>query len=176
MDLQQQLVKRAMELGVEVKCNARVVGMDFDVDGEEGDGKKGPKKASVTTSSGTSYVADLIVGADGLWSTCRSFLLSPPSPSNPHPEPDPPLPTGDLAFRIVLDIEDIEDPELRKMVQEPAVRFWIGPHSHVVAYSMRGGTMYNVVLLVPDDLPESVSRMQGNVAEMRALFSGWDGV
>lgn len=34
--------------------------------------------------------------------------------------------------------------------------------------------MYNVVLLVPDDLPEGVSRQPGNVEEMKALFADWD--
>jgi salicylate hydroxylase len=34
--------------------------------------------------------------------------------------------------------------------------------------------MYNVVLLVPDDLPAGVSRQQGSVEEMKALFKGWD--
>ena len=34
--------------------------------------------------------------------------------------------------------------------------------------------MYNIVLLVPDDLPEGVSRQPGSIEEMRALFKGWD--
>lgn len=32
--------------------------------------------------------------------------------------------------------------------------------------------MYNIVLLVPDDLPAGVSRQPGFVEEMRALFDG----
>jgi salicylate hydroxylase len=89
---------------------------------------------------------------------------------------DPPLPTGDLAYRIVLNINQINDPKLRDMVQTPACRFWAGPDAHVVAYSMRGGTMYNVVLLVPDDLGEGVARTAGSVEEMKKLFEGWDPV
>jgi salicylate hydroxylase len=41
---------------------------------------------------------------------------------------------------------------------------------------MRGGNMYNVVLLVPDDLEEGVARTKGNLDEMRKLFEGWDPV
>lgn len=89
---------------------------------------------------------------------------------------DPPLPTGDLAYRIVLASDQISDPKLRKMVQTPACRFWVGPDAHVVAYSLRGGAMYNVVLLVPDDLGEGVARSEGNVDEMKKLFEGWDPV
>jgi salicylate hydroxylase len=160
VDLQQALVKRAEELGVDVILNARVINLDFGSEEE-----KGGQQARVSISNGTVFVADLVVAADGLWSTCRSVFLG---------QIDPPLPTGDLAFRIVLRLEQIQDEKLRKMVQEPGVRFWIGPDAHVVAYSMRGGTMYNVVLLVPDDLPESVARMEGSVEEMRGLFEGWD--
>lgn len=39
---------------------------------------------------------------------------------------------------------------------------------------MRAGKLYNLVLLVPDDLPEGVSRQPGNVEEMKALFADWD--
>jgi salicylate hydroxylase len=158
VDLQQALVKRARELGVTVILNARAA--DINVKSDNG-------KAAVETADGKTYTADLVVGADGLWSMCRCLLLG---------RIDPPLPTGDLAFRIVLRLEQIQDPKLREMVQNPGVRFWIGPDAHAVAYSLRGGTMYNVVLLVPDDLPESVARAEGSIEEMRKLFEGWDPV
>lgn len=158
VDLQHALVRRAEELGVDVVLNARVIKFDFQYDG---------KRVAVYTSANQLYTADLVVGADGLWSTCRCVLLG---------RMDPPLPTGDVAFRIVLKMDQIEDPKLREMVQTPGVRFWVGPDSHVVAYSLRGGTMYNVVLLVPDDLPEAVARTEGNLKEMKKLFEGWDPV
>ena len=44
------------------------------------------------------------------------------------------------SYRIVLNKDQITDPELRKMVvDEPACRLWIGPHAHVVAYSLKAG-------------------------------------
>lgn len=160
VDLQQALVKRAKELGVEVLLNQKVSNIDF--------GHSPGSEAIITTEAGgRGHVADLVVGADGLWSTCRSLMLG---------QKDPPLPTGDLAYRIVLKIDQIHDPKLREMVQTPGCRFWAGPDAHAVAYSMRGGNMYNVVLLVPDDLEEGVARMQGSVNEMKELFEGWDPV
>lgn len=36
--------------------------------------------------------------------------------------------------------------------------------------------MYNLVLLVPDDLPPGVTKQPGNVEEMKLLFEGWDPV
>lgn len=173
VDLQQALVRRARELGVEVVLGARVVGLEFDVpledaDEEEEDAGTTRKQAQVKVEDGRIWEVDLVVAADGLWSTCRSVLLG---------RRDAPLPTGDLAYRIVLREEQIRHDEwLLSMVRTPGVRFWIGPDAHVVAYSMRGGSMYNVVLLVPDDLEEGVARVEGNTAEMRKLFEGWDPV
>ena len=161
VDLQQALVARARELGVNVVLNARVAKLNLEPGQPDGG------KASILTSEAGLFTADLVVGADGLWSTCRSTFLG---------RNDPPLPTGDLAFRIVLRVEEVQDEKLRSIVQTPGVRFWIGPGAHVVAYSMRGGTMYNVVLLVPDDLPSSVARAEGSLEEMRKLFDGWDPV
>lgn len=178
-DLQSALAGRARELGVEIELGARVVRLDCDVDvqteediGEgngNGNGAGKRKRARAMVDDGRVWTADLVVAADGLWSACRSLFLG---------RRDAPLPTGDLAYRIVLDESQIAalDPRLQDMVRVPGVRFWIGPDAHVVAYSMRGGTMYNVVLLVPDDMSEGVSRVDGNVAEMRALFEGWDPV
>ncbi|KAF2820087.1 salicylate hydroxylase-like protein [Ophiobolus disseminans] len=157
VDLQQALVKRAEELGVDVVLNAKVSRIDFgDAPGSE---------AKIITETGQGYLTDLIVGADGLWSTCRSTMLG---------KRDPPLPTGDLAYRIVLDIDQVKDQKLRDMVQRSACRFWAGPDAHAVAYSLRGGKMYNIVLLVPDDLTEGVARTEGNLDEMKKLFQGWD--
>lgn len=168
VDLQQGLVKRARELGVEVVLGARVVGLDFDlIPEDQNEQDKDRRQAQVKVEDGRVWEVDLVIAADGLWSTCRSVLLN---------RRDAPLPTGDLAYRIVLDIDQIADPELRKMVTQPSVRFWVGPDAHVVAYSMRGGAMYNVVLLVPDDLEEGVARTEGNTEEMRKLFQGWDPV
>lgn len=160
VDLQQALYARAKELGIVVVLAERVKSILDARDAET-------STATVLTESGKTYTADLVVAADGLWSRCRECLLN---------RKDEPLPTGDLAYRIVLHIDQISDPKLRAFVQNPQVHFWIGPGAHVVSYSMRGGNMINIVLLVPDNLPPGVSREAGSVEEMRGLFKGWDPV
>lgn len=152
VDLQQVLVRRAKELGVKVELGARVASIDFDI-------------PEILTASGVKYDADLIIAADGLWSKCRECFLG---------TRDAPLPTGDLAYRIVLDLNQLDDAELRQWVSKPAVHFWIGPNAHAVSYSLHQGQMYNIVLLVPDDLPEEISKQKGSVEEMRRYFKGWD--
>jgi salicylate hydroxylase len=89
---------------------------------------------------------------------------------------DQPKPTGDLAYRIVLSLDQIEEPALRDWINHAEVHFWIGPGAHAVGYSLKAGKMYNLVLLVPDDLPPGVAKQPGNVAEMKQLFEGWDPV
>ncbi|KAJ4348199.1 uncharacterized protein N0V89_009571 [Didymosphaeria variabile] len=152
-DLQKALYERAKALGVDFRFGSRIIDMEFE-----------HARPMVSTEQGCRY-ADLVVAADGLWSRCRSRFLG---------RNDPPKPTGDLAYRVVLDIEQIQDPELRRWVSEPTCHFWIGPGAHAVGYSLRGGKMYNIVLLVPDDLPPGVSRQPGSIEEMKALFKGWD--
>jgi salicylate hydroxylase len=152
VDLQRSLYKRAEDLGVAFKLGERTDSIDFTV-------------PSITTLNGLTAQADLVVAADGLWSRCRDCFLN---------KQDKPSPTGDLAYRLVLALDEIEDPELREWVNNPKLHFWIGPGAHAVGYSLRAGKMYNIVLLVPDDLPEGVSRQEGSVEEMKALFKDWD--
>ncbi|KAJ5916700.1 FAD-dependent monooxygenase OpS4 [Penicillium tannophilum] len=152
VDLQQALYARAKELGVTFHLGERIERIDFDT-------------TTVHSVAGKQYSGDLIIAADGLWSKCREAFVG---------KKDEPLPTGDLAYRIVLTADQITDPELKSLVQNPECHFWIGPGAHAVGYSLRGGNMYNVVLLVPDNLPAGVSRQAGSVEEMRELFVGWD--
>jgi salicylate hydroxylase len=151
-DLHSLLYNKATSLGVTVRLNAQVESLSHET-------------ASVMLNSGETLSADLVVGADGLWSRCREEFLGKNAP---------PLPTGDLAYRIVLTLDQISDPELKEMVSKPSCHFWVGPYSHAVGYSLRHGEMYNLVLLCPDDLPDDVSRQQGSVEEMKSLFVNWD--
>jgi salicylate hydroxylase len=121
--------------------------------------------ARVTSSCGDVFEGDVIIGADGLWSRCREVLLE---------NHDKPTPTGDIAYRITLKASDIPEGPLRDRVTTPAINIWFGPDSHAVSYSVRNGTMINIVLMVPDDLPPNVSKQPGSVEEMRQLFSNWD--
>lgn len=153
VDLQLSLYDKAKELGIGFQLGEKVDSIDFD-------------QGEIVTEAGTKARADIIVAADGLWSKCQTCFLG---------KQVPPLPTGDLAYRVVLDLAQVEDdPELSAWVSNPTVHFWIGPGTHVVGYSMRAGKMYNLVLLSPDDLPEGVSRKPGNLEEMKAYFAEWD--
>ena len=155
VDLQRMLFERAEELGVCVRLGVRVAKIEHE-----------DQRPRVILQDGSVEECDLVVGADGLWSKCMESLLG---------RREDPKPTGDLAYRIVLGIDQLDDDaELYNLVKNPECHFWAGPDSHVVGYSVRRGEMYNLVLLCPDDLPADVSRRPGSTEEMKALFTGWD--
>ena len=101
----------------------------------------------------------------GLWSKARSEFLA----TN-----DPPFPTGDLAYRIVLNTDMIIDQDMKEFVSKPRVHLWAGPQCHAIYYPLRNNTMINIVLLVPDNLPENVAKASGDLEEMKELFRDWD--
>ncbi|ORY59675.1 uncharacterized protein BCR38DRAFT_375884 [Pseudomassariella vexata] len=156
-NLHKCLLDRAVELGAKVIVNSRVVAVDCAEDG---------LSSTVTLSNGTSMAANLIVGADGISSSLREILLG---------RPDPPKPTGDLAYRLLINTEDmLPYPELRGFIEDPQVNYWLGPDIHAVNYVLRGGKLFNMVLLVPDDIQGTEMKVEGSVEKMQALYEGWD--
>ncbi|EPE04140.1 salicylate hydroxylase [Ophiostoma piceae UAMH 11346] len=161
VNLHRALIDRAFELGAHLETNARAT----KVTTEE---KGGFSTSTVHLQDGRSFTGDLVIGADGINSQMREELVG---------HEDPPTPTGDLAYRLLLDTKDMmADPELREMVDNPQVNYWLGPDAHAVNYILRGGKQLNMVLLVPDNLPpgEHATTGTGTSDEMRALYEGWD--
>ncbi|KAF4805971.1 FAD-dependent monooxygenase OpS4 [Colletotrichum siamense] len=161
VELQRALVDRCEALGVEIRLDSRAVSVDFDRAEVtiEDDSKSGP---------GIIVSGDVIVCADGMWSTTRAQFLGRPSP---------PALTGDLAFRIAIPIDSLKGPhkeELEAFIKSETVNFWIGPQGHGVSYTVKQGRMLNLGLLSPDNLPEGSTKVVGDVEEMRSLFSKWD--
>ncbi len=151
-DLQLALADKAKSFGVDFRLAEKVVDVDFE-------------RCIVTSESGREFQGDLVVGADGLWSRCRELFLK---------KSDKPSPTGDVAYRIIINSKDMPDYDLREIVTNPSVNFWVGPGGHVVSYSVRSTDMFNIVFMYPDDLPADVSRKESSIEEMRELFKSWD--
>ncbi|KAI1358039.1 FAD binding domain-containing protein [Xylaria arbuscula] len=152
------LLTRAVELGAKIITSARVE--NFTIAADE-------SLATVFLADGRTMSADLVVGADGIYSKLRDIFLG---------RKDPPTPTGDLAYRLLLNTKCIvTDPDLRDFVDNPQVNYWLGPGVHAVNYILRGGKLLNMVLLVPDDIPEGdVYTTEGDVRDMRAHLEQWD--
>ncbi len=88
---------------------------------------------TVQTADGAMIEGDVLVGADGLWSPVRQWLLGDERPRV----------TGHVAYRALLPQADL--PERLRSNQVTA---WLGPKLHVVQYPVCGGRSLNVVGIV----------------------------
>lgn len=105
-DLHSALLDRAQELGATFQTNSRVIDVDVSK----------PNTSTVHLADGRSMTADLVIGADGIFSKCREILLGHKSP---------PTATGDLAYRVLLSTEGMrDDPELAAFLESHHVRYW----------------------------------------------------
>ncbi|MCJ1364519.1 hypothetical protein MMC16_003630 [Acarospora aff. strigata] len=152
-DYHKILVAEAQRLGVGMELGCTVTEVDF-------------QKPSLHLKDKPEFHADVILGADGLKSICREALVG---------HPDPPHLTGDLAYRIIVKAEDMrKHPDLVDLVEKPAINYWMGPDGHAVCYLLKGGGLYNIVLICPDNLPEMLNTAKADLQEMRDFFEKWD--
>ncbi|KAJ4194769.1 hypothetical protein NW759_016485 [Fusarium solani] len=154
-DYHDVLFNAAREAGVEIRLDSEVDSIDFN-------------NTSLRTKRGETFEADVIVGADGLWSSSRNQLLGRASP---------PSESGDLAYRATISHEQLlalDDPSINELIQEKSAKCWMGPGRHCVFYPLAGGQLFNLVLLRPDNLDKDVRQAPGDIDEMRACFEGWD--
>ncbi|CAK7204893.1 hypothetical protein SEUCBS139899_007655 [Sporothrix eucalyptigena] len=157
-DYQNVLLDAAVDAGADVITNAEVTGV---VESTEG-----PQTAIL--KDGRRFEADVVIGADGLWSHMRETILQ---------RPFSPKETGDLAYRGTFTREQLlalNNERINKLVDQTNVQVWMGPNRHAVFYPLRNHTEYNLVLIVADDLPEGVRTSPGTVEELAANFVGWD--
>jgi len=150
--LHESLVNRMKELGGVIHVDSRVTDIDFEA-------------RSVTTVSGKTYTADLIVGCDGLKSTTRAIFLG---------QEIGPAETPFCAYRSTVPMDLLlADPDLRPLVEKPDLSLWIGNQRHVMSYPISGGKTFNMVLSHPDSgsNPETQEEL---LQEMRDNYVGWD--
>ena len=109
---------------------------------------------TVHTSDGRALQADLLVGADGLWSRVRQQLLHDGAP----------LATGQLAYRAM-----VVQRTLPERLRSQQVTAWLGPHMHLVQYPVRGGEWLNVVAIVHDRVRHDLDSWDhsANAAQLR---------
>ena len=93
------------------------------------------QRVLVRPREGASIEGDLLVGADGLWSPLRHWLLND----------GPPRVTGHLAYRAL-----VAQAALPERLRSQQVTVWLGPRLHVVQYPVRRGEWLNVVAIVQD--------------------------
>lgn len=116
-------------------------------------------KATAHFADGTSYEADLIVGADGIHSVVRAALWGEAPASF----------TGHMCWRALVPVDQHPLPFV-----SPDASFWMGPKAHVVTYYVKGGAAVNIVAVnesaewVAESWTEPSSR-----EELLDAYEGW---
>jgi salicylate hydroxylase len=121
-DLQSLLLEGARRAGVEVRLSARINSV-----------QPGADTVRVRIGNGHQEQADVLVGADGVWSEVRSQVC----------HDGPPRITGHLAYRALA-----PQARLPQAARSQDVTVWLGPRMHVVAYPVKSGELLNVVAVV----------------------------
>lgn len=107
---------------------------------------------------GSSFEADIIVGADGVRSVVRGALFGAEEPRF----------TGHMCYRAVVPVDGVVDHV------SPDSSFWLGPNGHVVTYYVRGGRAVNIVAVCETgSWVEESWNAPSSRAEMLAAYPGW---
>ncbi|KIW90376.1 uncharacterized protein Z519_09021 [Cladophialophora bantiana CBS 173.52] len=124
--------RRGYTAGCKIQLGCEVQDVNFD-------------QASVILNDGSVIAGDIVVAADGLWSTLRDKILGQPSP---------PLPTGDLAYRMTLPadaLRAIADQNVQELLRSNLSTVWLGPDRHCVLYPIRNRSQWSLFLMY--DMP-----------------------
>jgi salicylate hydroxylase len=112
-------------------------------------------------ASGTNYLGDFLIGADGIHSVIRAGLWGE----------DKPRFTGNIAWRALVPVE-----RLPKNFILPMSAAWWGPGKHFVHYYVRSGELINCVCVVEKEGWEVESWTEGgDYDELKSDFAGWHG-
>ncbi len=89
-----------------------------------------------STSDGRALHAPALVGADGLWSRVREYVIGDGSPQ----------PVGHIAYRAVLSADQVPED-----LWSDDMNIWLGPRTHLVTYPLRRGQLFNLVAVFHSD-------------------------
>jgi 2-polyprenyl-6-methoxyphenol hydroxylase-like FAD-dependent oxidoreductase len=154
-DLLAILLDACKQVGVCLESDRAVTGVETEDHG-----------ARVTCASGLVYEGRAVIGADGLRSALRTGF-----------DASPPVPSGYVAYRGAIPIEDVDRPH-----DLDTVIAWVGPGMHLVQYPVRAGELYNQVAVckVAGDVADAAlistatsagSATEGTRAELLAAFA-----
>ena len=99
-----------------------------------------------------------LIGADGLWSTVRSLVMSEASLRF----------AGATAWRALVPRKGLPSP-----FDAPVVGLWLGPRSHLVHYPVRGGRDLNVVAVAAGGMGSQGWNQSGNAEALLSSFTRW---
>lgn len=156
-DYQKVLLEAALANGAEVRFGQRVASVN-------------PDDALVKLENGTMLSADLVIGADGIRSRVRDTAVV-------AEEIVLPVPSTNCAYRATLPAKVlIDDPVLRPLMEDVNANCWLGYRRHVMAYPIRNGELYNIVMSHPGVASVGKWSEPGDLKQMRDHYKHFDPV
>ena len=135
-DLHQVLLQKLVSDGdVDLSLNCEIDLIRDDVDQVTVNGRGLPEGFF------DSIDTEALVGADGLWSATRQYVVAKTSPRV----------TGLVAYRAMLSMQNLPE-----KLRTQDVTVWMGPRVHAVLYPVRQGESLNLVFVVKGQPPESL--------------------
>jgi salicylate hydroxylase len=143
---------------VEIRTAAKVTACD-------------PDKGTITLDDGETLEADIVIGADGIHSVLRRTVVG---------EPREAIPTGTSAYRMLLPAECLSGLDVPKDILDlakPVTTMIVGHDRRIIMGPGRGGKVFGIVALVPDEHMHETSPGDSWVApgSMPALLKAFAG-
>jgi salicylate hydroxylase len=156
-DIHNILYTRAKELGAVINFGCNITPSSIDIN-----------KPEIELDTGETFRADVVIGADGQISNCRTLLLGKEAT---------PIDTGDVVFRGTVEAVTLrEHPELVHFLNHPDFNFWMGPDSHIVSYLTTQDDLLNLVITAsrqPGE-PLVLKATEVKTEEIKHRFREWE--
>lgn len=109
------------------------------------------------TEHGQTFQGKALIGCDGLWSTCRKYILGEQRPR----------PSGHITHRGVARVE-----EMPVHLRSLNVTHWDLPDAHMVHYPIGNKGLFNIVAVYKTQKPETAEDPAGDYQELHERFKG----
>lgn len=149
------LLDAALDAGALIEYGCILDTIDFDA-------------PAVHLGDGRVIDADLIVGADGENSLCRSLLLG---------RPDPPFHFGHMVFSCPISLSALHSrADSSRLASDPGMMWWMGPGTMVLGsiQGKEGGLDLMGGLIEPEDMPIQARPLPATKEQIKQAFCGWD--
>lgn len=122
---------------------------------------------SVTLVNGETIKGDIIVGADGIRSKIRESILRGQNVEAKD--------STNCAYRATVPNELMRnDADTAQLMDDINANCWIGHQRHIMAYPIRNGAMYNLVMSHPGKASVGKWNEPGDLNEMKQHYADFD--